>query len=148
MKKVFNRKARFNYDILERFEAGVILSGPEVKSVKQGNIRLDDAFIRIDKNQEAWLVNSHIHPYKFAMNKDFIPNRSRKILLHAKEILAIQKIIEAKNLALVPTSCYTKKGKVKLELALAKGKKQWQKKEAIKKRDLQREMARELKEIG
>mgnify|MGYP001135103580 CR=1 FL=1 len=142
--KVINRKAKFNYDFLEKFEAGIVLTGAEVKSVKKGQIRLDEAFVRIDPNGEVWLTNTHIHPYELADNRNYQPTRSRKLLLHKKEILSLAKKMEGRNLSIVPTSCYTKKGMVKLELALAKGKKKWEKKEKIKKRDLEREMKRDL----
>jgi SsrA-binding protein len=143
--KVINRKARFNYQFLDKFEAGIVLTGAEVKSIKQGKIRLDESFIKIDSKGEVWLVNSHIHPYPFADNRNYEPTRSRKLLLHRKEILSLTKKMEGRNLTLVPTSCYTKKRRIKLEFALAKGKKKWEKKEKIKKRDLEREMKRELK---
>lgn len=142
--KVVNRKARFNYELLEKFEAGIVFSGAEVKSVKKGQIKLDDAFVRIDPNQEVWLINCHIHPYAFANNSHYDPKRSRKLLLHKKETLALQKRIEGKNLTIVPVSCYTHNNTIKLELALARGKKTWQKKEKIKERDLEREMERDL----
>lgn len=142
--KVINRKARFNYNFLETFEAGIILTGPEVKSAKKGQIRLDEAFVRIDSKNELWLVNCHIHPYQFSDNTNYDAKRSRKLLMRRKQILAIQKRIEGKNLTIIPVSCYNLRGKIKLELALARGKKQWEKREKIKQRDLEREMAREL----
>lgn len=143
--KIVNRKARFNYEFLEKSEAGIALLGSEVKSVKKGQLSLDEAFIRIDPKKEAWLINAHIHPYQFADNKNYDPLRSRKLLLHKQEILALLKKIEGKNLTIVPISCYTRQGKIKVELALAKGKKLWQKKEKIKKQDLERDLERELK---
>ena len=142
--KIINRKARYNYEFLEKFEAGIVLTGAEVKSVKKGQIRLDEAFVRIDPNGEVWLTNVHIHPYEFADNKNYQPTRSRKLLLHKKEILSLAKKMEGRNLTMVPVSCYTKRGVIKLELALAKGKKKWEKKEKIKKRDIEREMERDL----
>ncbi len=143
--KTVNRKARFNYQILETFQAGVVLTGPEVKSVKQGQISLNDSYVKIDENNEAWLVNAHIHPYKFAPNVSYDPTRRRKLLLHKKELLSVQKKIEGRNLTLVPTSCYTNRGKIKIEIGIAKGKKTWQKKEQIRRRDLDREAERDLK---
>jgi SsrA-binding protein len=145
MVKIVNRKARYNYELLETFEAGLVLKGAEVKSIKNGRIRLDDAFVRIDQNQEAWLTNAHIPAYQFADNRNYNPDRSRKILLHKKEILSLFKKMEGKNLTIVPVSVYTKKNMIKLQLALAKGKKQWQKKEKKRSQDLQREMERELR---
>ncbi len=143
--KIINRKAKFNYELLDKIEAGIALTGAEVKSVKQGHINLGDAFVRIDPNQEVWLVNANVSPYAFADNRHYDPTRSRKLLLHKKEILSLLKKMEAKHLALVPTACYTVKRQIKIEVALAKGKKQWQKKETIKKRDIEREMQRDLK---
>ena len=143
--KIVNRKARFNYHFLEKFEAGIVLTGPEVKSIRQGQISLNDAFVRIDNNLEAWLINAHIHPYAFANNSNYEAKRSRKLLLHKKEILSLLKKMEGKNLTIVPVSCYLKKQKVKLELALARGKKTWDKRLAKKKKDLDREIKREMK---
>lgn len=145
MKKEINRKARFNYELLEKFEAGVILTGAEVKSAKLGQVSLNESFARIDENGEAWLVNAHIHPYKYANNKDYDPTRSRKLLLKKAEIFSLLKKMEGKNLTLVPAAIYTKKGKVKIELAIAKGKKQWDKRRTIKERDQKREAARILR---
>jgi len=144
--KIINRKARYNYEILEQIEAGIILTGAEVKSVKKGQIKLEESFVRIDPDLQVWLINAHIHPYQFADNRDYNPRRSRKLLLHKKESLALAKKMEGKNLTLVPTACYTLKGRIKLEVALARGKKTWQKKEIIKQRDIEREMERELKD--
>lgn len=146
--KIINRKARYNYEFLDKFEAGIVLTGPEVKSVKKGQIKLDDSFVRIDSNYEAWLVNVHIHPYQFADNRNYEPTRSRKLLLHKKEILSLVKKMEGRNLTIIPVSCYTSRGKIKLQLALAKGKKKWEKREKIKKRDLEREQAREISSWG
>ncbi len=143
--KIINRKARYDYEFLEHVEAGIALLGSEVKSIRQGHITLDDAFVRIDPNLEVWLINCHIHPYQFADNSNYDPKRSRKLLLHKEETLALLKKMEGKNLTVIPISCYTKHNTIKLELALARGKKLWQKKEAIKKRDLQREMEEDLK---
>ena len=143
--KIINRKAKFKYEFLDKVEAGIALIGPEVKSIKQGKINLGDAYVRVDPNQEVWLVNANIAPYAFADNRNYNPTRSRKLLLHKQEILSLVKKMESKNLVLVPSSCYTVKKQIKIEVALAKAKKQWQKKEVVKRRDLEREMQRELK---
>lgn len=145
--KVVNRKARYEYELLERFEAGIVLTGAEVKSVKKGQVKLDDAFVRIDDNLEAWLINSHVHPYQFSDNKDYNPTKSRKLLLHKKQIISLLKQKESKKLNIIPYSCYTNKGIIKLQLALARPKKKYQKKEVIKRRDLDREMERDLKNL-
>lgn len=144
--KIFNKKARFNYELGERIEAGIVLTGAEVKSAKEGKVSLNDSFARVDENGEAWLINCHIHPYQFADNSDYVPTRSRKLLLKRKEILSLQKKMEGRNLTLVPIVMYLKKGKIKIELAIGRGKKKWDKREAIKKKDQRREQARLLRQ--
>lgn len=146
MKKVLNRKARFNYQLGERIEAGVVLTGAEVKSAKLGQASLNESFARIDQNGEAWLVNTHIHPYKFAGNENYEPTRSRKLLLNKKEIIHLLKELEGKNLSLIPTAIYTKKNRVKVELAIGRGKKSWDKRQAIKKREQDREVGRLMRQ--
>ncbi|HBU21651.1 TPA: SsrA-binding protein [Candidatus Beckwithbacteria bacterium] len=143
--KVINRKARFNYELSERVEAGVVLSGAEVKSAKQGKVSLNESFARVDDKGELWLHNAHIHPYQFADNRNYEPTRSRKLLLKKKEILSLAKKIEGKSLALVPTAMYVKKGRIQVEVAIGRGKKKWDKREAIKKREQRRELARTIR---
>lgn len=137
--KVVNRRAFYDYQILEKIEAGIVLTGPEVKSVRLGQIHLEEAFCQI-KDGEVWLFNAHIHPYKFAREEDVDPRRPRKLLLHKKQILKLNQQLGSKGLTIIPLSCYTRHGKIKLEIALAKGKKKYEKKEAIKKRELEREI--------
>lgn len=137
--KIINRRAKYDYNLLEKFEAGIALTGPEVKSIRSGRLDLAQSFVRLIDG-EVWLINAHIHPYPFADNRDYDSRRRRKLLLHKKEILKIQQRIKEKGLTLVPVSCYTKGDKIKLEIALAKGKKKYEKREAIKKRDLEREI--------
>ncbi len=144
--KVVNRKARYNFELRDKFEAGIALSGAEVKSVKMGKISLEEAFARVDDQGEVWLYNAHIHPYRFADNRDYKPTRPRKLLLHKKQITSLKSKMEAKRLTLVPVSCYTKGRLVKMELALGRGKKKWDKRRAIKERDLKREAEREMRE--
>jgi len=146
MKRVVNRKARFDYELLEKVEAGIILTGAEVKSIKQGQISLKESFVRIDDNGEVWLVNAHVHPYKFADNKDYEPTRSRKLLLRKNEILGLLKKAEGKNLTLIPTAIYTRKNKIKIEVAIGKGKKKWDKRRVIKEREGKREARAAMKE--
>ena len=145
MKKVVNRKARFNYELEGRVEAGIVLTGAEVKSVKQGKVSLGESFCRIDDKGEAWLHNAHIHPYEFADNRDYEPTRSRKLLLKKKEILSLEKKTEGKNLVLIATGIYTKGRRIKVELALGRGKKKWDKRAAVKKREQEREARRAMK---
>lgn len=140
--KIINKKARFKYEILDRAEAGIVLTGAEVKSVRIGHISLAEAYVKI-REGEVWLVGANISPYKFADNKNYDPTRSRKLLLSKKEILGLEQKMEAKNLVLAPAAIYTKGKRIKLEIALAKPKKRWEKKETLKRRDIMREMERE-----
>jgi len=145
MKKIINRKARFNYELSDRVEAGVVLTGAEVKSAKMGQMSLNESFARVDENGEVWLVNAHIHPYKFSDNTDYEPTRSRKLLLKRKEIVSLLKKVEGKNLTLVPTAVYVKKGRLKVELAIGKGKRKWDKRRVIKEREAKREASRAIR---
>lgn len=138
-----NRRARYDYQLFEKIEAGIVLTGPEVKSVKQGKMSLEEAFVKIT-DSEAFLYNAHVHPYPFADNRDYDPRRTRKLLLHKKELISLSSKMKQRNLTLVPVSCYTKRGRIKLKIALAKGKKKYEKREAKKRRDIEREMEREL----
>ena len=144
--KIVNKRARFNYELLDRYEVGIVLTGPEVKSAKAGHLSLVEAYVRLI-GEELWLINATISPYKFADNEDYDPVRSRKLLLHRREILSLARKVEGKNLAIVPTAAYTKGSRVKLEIALARGKKEFEKREKIKKRDLEREKARVMKNM-
>ncbi len=141
-----NKKAYFNYEILEEFEAGLELLGGEVKSVRSKNISLKEAFATSKKN-ELWLTNAHISPYKPAQTKDYEPTRPRKLLLSRKEINRIIGQLSAGSLTLVPLKVYDKRGKIKVLLGLARGKKKHDKRETLKKKDLKREAERDLKEI-
>lgn len=140
--KITNKKAYFNYQITESFEAGIALFGFEVKSIRLGKADLTGSFVRIIGN-EAFLVNGKIFPYQ-QTHEDYDERRTRKLLLHRNEITSLKSKIEGANLSLVPVSLYFKNGFVKLEVGLGKGKKQYQKKESIKKKDLQRDLEREL----
>jgi len=143
--KIINKKARFNYELTERLEAGMVLSGAEVKSAKEGKVSLNDSFARVDERGEVWLLNCHIHPYAFADNSHYQPTRSRKLLLKKSEILRLVKKMEGRNLTLIPTAMYLQKGRLKVELAIGKGKKQWDKRTAIKKREQRREQGQILR---
>jgi len=142
--KIINRRANYDYQLLEKFEAGIALTGAEVKSVKAGHMKLEEAFVQIRDN-EAWLVNAHIHPYAFADNRDYDSRRSRKLLLHKNELLKIAQQVAQHGLTIVPIACYNKHNRVKLEIALAKGKKKYEKREALKRKDIQREVESSLK---
>lgn len=140
--RIDNRKAKFNYELYDHIEAGMMLTGGEVKSLSEGKASLDDAYVKIIDG-EPFLVNAHIHPYEFA--KEIDPKRSRKLLIHKKELLALENKMQQKNLDLVPISLYFHNRKAKLEIALAKGKKDFEKKESIKKRDIERRMEEEVR---
>lgn len=138
-----NKKAYFDYEIIDTLEAGIVLTGPEVKSVKQGNISLKESYAVI-KDDEVFLLNAHISPYKFAASEQE-PTRTRKLLLKAKEIRYLIGKTKEKGLTLVPTKIYLKHGLIKVELGLGRGKKKYEKKEKIKKRDIEREIQREIR---
>lgn len=129
--KITNRKAFFNYEILERFEAGINLLGTEVKAVRLGQADLSGSFVRII-GSEAYLVNAKIFPYEYARPEGYDPTRTRKLLLHKKQIFAIKSRIEGSSLTVVPVSVYTSHNLIKLEVALARPKKKFEKKETIK----------------
>jgi len=139
--KITNKKAQFDYILFDRYEAGISLLGGEVKSLKRNSVNLSQAFAKVIGN-EIYLVNANI---PIEGKKDYTPTRSRKLLLHKNEIVSIITKIKAKKLTLVPVKMYNKGLKIKLELALAKSKRKFEKKEAIKKKDIERELKRELK---
>jgi SsrA-binding protein len=141
-----NKKAHFEYELGEHFEAGIALLGTEVKSLRQGKANLVDAYARID-NGEAFLVGAHISPYVNAYYGNHDPVRRRKLLLKAKEIKKLIGKIREKGYSLIPLKMYFKKGLVKAELALAKGKKQHDKRQSLKDADSKRELARTIKEF-
>ena len=141
-----NRKARFNYEILEKYEAGIELLGVEVKSVRGGQMSLEGAFV-IVRGGEVFLINANIPSYQ-AKNtlKDYDPLRNRKLLLTKKEISELAGNDKNKSLTIVPISVYNKGRKIKVEIALVKGKKKFDKRETLKKRDTDREIRREMKD--
>lgn len=139
-----NKKARFDYKILETYEAGIVLTGPEVKSVKAGQISIKEAFATV-KGEEVFLTNAHIAPYKQAANVEQDPTRSRKLLLKKSEISFLIGKAKTQGLTLIPTQIYLKRGFVKVEIGLGRGKKLYDKREIIKKKDTQREITRELR---
>jgi SsrA-binding protein len=135
--KITNRKAFFDYELLDRIEAGINLLGSEVKAVRQGHVDLNGSFVRIS-GSEAYLINAKILPYKYARPDTYDERRTRKLLLHKKEIIALKSKTEGANLTIVPVSLYTTGTHIKAELAIAKSKKEFDKRKAIKKRDLER----------
>ena len=142
---VENRKARFNYEILEKYEVGIELLGTEVKSVRGGQMSLEGAFV-IVRGGEAYLINSSVPPYQAKNSpKDYDPLRNRKLLLTKKEIAELAGSEKNKSLTIVPISVYNKNRKIKLEIALVKGKKKFDKRETLKKRDTDREIRRQVR---
>ena len=137
--KISNKKAYFDYDVLETFEAGIVLTGAEVKSVKDGRANLTDAFVKII-NQDLHLVNGEIPRYKYSSDEFYDSRRSRKLLIKKKELVQIDGKLKSKNLTLIPLSIYTKGKLVKVEVAFARGKKVHEKREREKKRAMDREM--------
>jgi len=141
-----NKKASFDYEILEDFEAGISLAGFEVKSIKSGKVSLDGAHIII-RAGEAFLVSAHIPPYQPANTpKNYDPEQPRKLLLSKKELATLADAEKSKGLTIVPISMYSKGNKIKVKIAIARGKKKYDKRESIKKRDTERDVRREMKE--
>ncbi len=142
--KITNQKAFYDYEIQDRFEAGINLYGFEVKAVRMGHADLSGSFVRI-MGSEAYLINAKIFPYQYARPENYDQKRTRKLLLHKKEIISLKSKIEAGKLTLVPLSVYNRHGYIKVELATGKPKKQFDKREAIKRRDLDRQVEEDLK---
>jgi len=141
-----NKRAFHDYRILEKFEAGVVLSGAEVKSVKSGQINLKGSFVTTQKN-ELWLINAHISPYKMASSRcDYSPTHDRKLLLHQKEIASLIGTLGTKGLTVLPLSVYTKGSLIKLELGICRGKKLHDKRDTIRKRDAKRKIQRLMRD--
>ena len=139
-----NRKARFNYFIEDEYEAGLVLKGTEVKSLRLGKANLKDAYARV-QNGEVFVHQMHIAPYPFAYYENHDPVRVRKLLLHKREIKKLYAKVNEKGHSLIPLKLYFKDGKAKVTIALAKGKRKYDKREAIKRRDEQRDLDRERK---
>ncbi|MCE5209863.1 MAG: SsrA-binding protein SmpB [Chloroflexi bacterium] len=137
-----NRKAKFNYFLLDHFEAGLELKGTEIKSIRAGNVSIEEAYVSTDGKQ-AWLVDAHIAPYEEASRFNHEPKRVRRLLLHKKEIRTLWDEVRLKGVTIVPTKLYLKEGKAKLEIAIAKGKKLYDKRAAIAEREVQRELGRQ-----
>jgi len=139
-----NRKARHNYFLSDTYEAGIALQGSEIKSIRAGQISIGEAYIQID-GLEAWLVDAHISPYDQASFFGHEPRRKRKLLLHRKEIDKLWDEVRKKGVTIVPTRVYLKDGRAKVEIAVGHGKKQYDKRQEMAKRDAQREIERNLR---
>lgn len=143
--KIINRKFYREYEEIETFEAGIILSGAEVKSIREGKLKIDDAYVKII-GDEVFLVNAQIPLYEFAGDKDYNPTKSRKLLLHKKEILKLRTKMNSAGLTLAPKNCYNKGPLIKLEIALVRGRRNLEKRKLEKKRDVKVSEEREAKE--
>jgi len=142
--RIHNRKAPFEYTIADRIESGIVLVGAEVQSLRLGHGKLEGAFVKIISG-EAFLVNSEIMPYAFARPNSFDTKRTRKLLLHKKELVSLQSKLDSAKLTLIPLSWYTKGSQIKLEIGLVRGKKQYEKREVKKKADIKRELEIEFR---
>jgi len=139
-----NRKASHEYFLLERYEAGLALMGSEIKSIRAGQISLKEAYVRVD-GQEAWLMDAHVAPYDQASYTNHEPRRPRKLLLHRSEIRHLWEDVRQKGVTIIPLRVYLKDGLAKVEIAVAKGKKLYDKRQDIAKRDAEREIERQLR---
>jgi SsrA-binding protein len=142
-----NKKAYYNYHILDTYEAGLVLKGSEIKSIRNHQISIDQAYVTID-GEEAWLVDSYVHPYEQASVYNHNPKRRRKLLLHKKEILELWDKVRIKGHTIVPLQVYLSGGKAKVEIAVARGKKLRDKRKKIAEKDAERQAERDLKRIG
>ncbi|MCC6569549.1 MAG: SsrA-binding protein SmpB [Anaerolineales bacterium] len=140
-----NRKASFEYFLLEKFEAGLVLQGSEIKSIRAGQMSIQESFVDIENGEQAWLVEAHIAPYAQANRFNHDPKRKRKLLLHKKQIRELWNNVRIKGMTVVPTRVYLKNGRAKIEIALAKGKKAYDKRATIAKRDEARSSERQLR---
>jgi SsrA-binding protein len=139
-----NRKASHNYFLQDKYEAGIVLQGSEIKSLRAGQVSIKEAYVRTDGN-EAWLVNSHIAPYDPASNQNHRPKRERKLLLHKREIARLWNEVSQKGVTIVPLRVYLRDGRAKIEIAVAKGKQKRDKRQEISKRDVRREIQKALR---
>lgn len=140
-----NRKATFEYFLLEKFEAGLSLQGSEIKSIRAGQISIQESFVEIENGAQAWLVDAHIAPYEQANRFNHEPRRKRRLLMHKREIHKLWDNVRIKGMTIVPTRVYLKNGRAKIEIALAKGKKAYDKRATIAKRDEARSAERETR---
>ena len=145
--EILNRKARYDYEIEDTYEAGIVLTGTEIKSIRKGKANIKDSYVII-RNQEAYLINTHISLYEEGNRFNHEETRTRKLLLHKKEILKLRDKLEIEGYTIVPLKIYFSKGRAKIQIGVAKGKKNYNKKETIKERDIKREQERHMKYNG
>jgi SsrA-binding protein len=137
--KILNKKAHFDYEITDKMETGIVLNGPETKSVFQEHVRLDDSYVKIIGN-EIFVLNMQIMPYQFASDQKQDPKRTRKLLIHKKQIISLNSKLQQSNLTIIPLAIYSHGKIIKMEIGLGKGKKKWDKRETIKKREIERKI--------
>lgn len=142
--EIINRKAKFDYEVIDTYEAGIVLTGTEIKSIRNGNANINDSYAVV-RNNEVFLLNMHINPYEEGNRFNHDERRTRKLLLHKKEISKISDKIQLQGYTLVPLKLYFVRNYAKILLGLCKGKKVYDKRETIKKRDMEREMLKQLK---
>jgi SsrA-binding protein len=142
--KIYNKQLRRDFNVIERLEAGIVLLGSEVKAIRGNHLNLDGSHVRIISG-EAYLINAQIFPYKFSRTDEYQESRTRKLLLHKKEIVALKSRLDQGNFTLVPAALYTKKNQFKLEIALVRGKAQHEKRHDLRKKAMDRDIERELK---
>jgi SsrA-binding protein len=143
-----NKKAFHDYEILDKLEAGIILSGDEVKSIKAGQSNLKGAFVDVDKSDEAFVNELHVSRYKHSSNKSYDPTRKRKLILHKKEIYKIAKEIHEKGVTAIPLELYLKGGLIKIQIGICRGKKLFDKRDVLKKRSQEMDIKRQLKKFA
>ena len=140
-----NRRARHDYQIEDRYEAGIALTGTEVKSLREGRASLAESFVSIDRRHEVWLENANIPEYLNGTWSNHAPKRKRKLLLHAKQIIRLERQIQAKGYTIVPLSLYFKDGRVKVEIAVARGKREYDKRQSLREEQDRREAQRAMR---
>lgn len=141
-----NRRATFDYKILETYLAGIVLTGSEVKSAKKGQVNLRDSFIRVQKG-EVWLINAHISLWRYSRTKDYDPKTQRKLLLKRKEIRELQILQDSKNMSIIPLKMFVQRGKLKLKIGVGKGRKKYDKRLRVKEREIKRQIGEELAKV-
>lgn len=144
MVEINNRKAKYDYELFDSYEAGIELTGTEIKSIRQGNCNLKDSYVVI-RNEEAYIINMYISEYKEGNIFNHDETRTRKLLLHKKEILKLNDKIKINGFTLIPVKLYFKKNRAKLQISLARGKKTYDKRQSIKERDINRDLQKRLK---
>ena len=142
--KVVNRRVHYDYEVLESFEVGIVLTGAEVKSIRGSRISLEGSFVKII-GSEIYLVNAQIFPYPYARPEGYDAKRTRKLLLHKKEIISFKTKLASGRLTIVPLECYNTHGFIKMKIGLARGKKEYEKREKLRRKDIDRDTEREVK---